>query len=170
MIFVSTGTNEAPFDRLTQAARELPDAPLLVQYGSSRVTTGPGTWRDFLPFEEMESAMRAAEHVVVHAGVGSILLALRCQRRPLVVPRRSGIEAVDDHQVGLARRLEHAGLVTLVEDPADLPAAIARPVAAAGATPGPGTARLSEELRAFLVECSTTPARRGVLRRLERAA
>jgi UDP-N-acetylglucosamine transferase subunit ALG13 len=170
VIFVSTGTNEAPFDRLTRAARQLPDAPLLVQYGSSSVTTGPGTWRDFLSFEEMESAMRDAEHIVVHAGVGSILLALRCRRRPLVVPRRPGIEAVDDHQLGLARRLDRAGLVRLVEDPADLPAAIAEPVALAAAAPGPGTARLSEELRVFLVECSTTPVRRGVLRRLERAA
>jgi UDP-N-acetylglucosamine--N-acetylmuramyl-(pentapeptide) pyrophosphoryl-undecaprenol N-acetylglucosamine transferase len=170
VIFVSTGTNEAPFDRLTRAARDLPDAPLLVQYGSSGVTAGPGTWRDFLSFEEMEAAMREAQHVVVHAGVGSILLALRCQRRPLVVPRRPGIEAVDDHQLGLARRLDRAGLVRLIEDPADLPAAIAQPVAAAGAAPGPGTARLSEELRVFLVECASAPARRGVLRRLERAA
>jgi UDP-N-acetylglucosamine transferase subunit ALG13 len=170
VIFVSTGTNEAPFDRLTRAALQLPDAPLLVQYGSSSVTTGPGTWRDFLSFEEMESAMRAAEHVVVHAGVGSILLALRCGRRPFVVPRRAGVEAVDDHQVGLARRLERAELVTLVDDPADLLAAIARPVAVSGTAPGPGTARLSEELREFLVECAAAPARRGVLRRLERAA
>ena len=62
-----------------------------------------------------------ARVVVSHGGVGSILIALTHGKQPLVVPRlkRFG-EVVDDHQLLLARRLAHEGLIGLVEDPADL--------------------------------------------------
>jgi hypothetical protein len=57
---------------------------------------------------------------------------------------------VDDHQVPFARRLAEVGLVTLVEDPAGLPAAVAE-------TPPPppalgGESRLAADLRAYLLE------------------
>jgi UDP-N-acetylglucosamine transferase subunit ALG13 len=126
VIFVSTGTNEQPFDRLVRAAAALGgDEPLLVQHGSSQVPHGRGDWRAFLTFEEMSEAMRTARAVVVHAGVGSVLLARRCGRTPIVVPRRVALgEAVDDHQVAFARRLADAGLVILVEEERELPAAL----------------------------------------------
>ena len=55
--------------------------------------------------------------VVCHAGVGSIMLARRCGKRPIVVPRRLHLgEAVDDHQLPIARRLHASGVVTLLED------------------------------------------------------
>ena len=63
--------------------------------------------------------------VVCHAGVGSIMLARRCGKRPIVVPRRLHLgEAVDDHQLPIARRLHANGVVTLVEDVDRLPEAI----------------------------------------------
>jgi len=152
VIFVSTGTNEAPFDRLTAAAQELVgDEELLVQYGSSRLTSGPGDWRDYLSFEEMEAAMRRARVVVVHAGVGSILLALRCGRIPVVMARRQGEEAVDDHQAILARRLATTGQVTVVDDASSLRAAVAQP-SHERSTAGTGGAATSERLTAELRE------------------
>jgi UDP-N-acetylglucosamine transferase subunit ALG13 len=45
------------------------------------------------------------------------MLARRCGKRPVVLPRRVGLnEAVDDHQLPLAHRLHAGGIVTLVED------------------------------------------------------
>jgi UDP-N-acetylglucosamine transferase subunit ALG13 len=127
MILVTLGTNEQPFDRLVRAAAELEvDEPLLVQYGASREPHGRGEWVDFVTFDELAAAMRSASVVVSHAGVGSIMLARRCGKRAVVVPRRRALgEAVDDHQVHLARRLERLGVVTVVEDTAELAAAIA---------------------------------------------
>lgn len=118
MILVTIGTNEQPFDRLVRAAANLDvDEPMLVQHGSSQVPHGPGEWVDFLPFDELAARASEARVVVCHAGVGSIMLARRYGHRPVVVPRRRHLgEAVDDHQVVLARRLSSAGLVTLVED------------------------------------------------------
>jgi UDP-N-acetylglucosamine transferase subunit ALG13 len=55
------------------------------------------------------------------AGVGSIAVSLANGKRPIVVPRlQRHREAVDDHQVALARRLHERGLVTMVEEPTAL--------------------------------------------------
>jgi UDP-N-acetylglucosamine transferase subunit ALG13 len=152
MILVTIGTNEQPFDRLVAAAAALrTDEPLVVQYGSSSVTSGPGRWVDFLGFDELADLMSQARVVVCHAGVGSIMLARQRGRRPVVVPRRlDRDEAVDDHQVPLARRLAGSGLVTLVEDEGELQRVVTAPEAdAAGAVAQalPGVADLVAELR-----------------------
>lgn len=142
MIFVTAGTNEQSFDRLIRAARELPETEELhVQYGSSLEPHGHGRWDEFLSWDEMEEGMTRARVVVAHAGVGSILLAHRCGKRPIVMARRVALgEAVDDHQLILARRLEGLGLLTLVDDADELAKAVAGappelPAGAAGRAP-----------------------------------
>jgi UDP-N-acetylglucosamine transferase subunit ALG13 len=121
MIFVTVGTNEAPFDRLLRAVESLEPGDLVAQCGSSALRPKNATCVDFLPFEQLVAYVQSASAVVTHAGVGSIAVALANGKRPVVVPRlqRYG-EAIDDHQVSLGRRLQRSGLVTLVEDPARL--------------------------------------------------
>jgi UDP-N-acetylglucosamine transferase subunit ALG13 len=155
MIAVTIGTNEQPFDRLIAAVAQLQtDEPLVVQYGSSSVTSGPGRWVDFVGFDELAELMREARAVVCHAGVGSIMLARQCGHKPIVMPRRlDRDEAVDDHQLPLARRLAGSGLVTLVEDEQLLGEAIAAvgtggPVTAEQTLPG--VTQLVAELRTGL--------------------
>lgn len=136
MILVTVGTNEQPFERLVDAAARLEIAEsVVVQHGSAAAHASEG-WFDFLSFEQMTELMGAARAVVCHAGVGSIMLARRHGKRPLVVPRRLHLgEAVDDHQLPLARRLHATGVVELVEDESALDAAVAagrRPVTPAG--------------------------------------
>jgi UDP-N-acetylglucosamine transferase subunit ALG13 len=154
MILFTIGTNEQPFDRLIRAARELAgEEHLLVQHGSSLEPHGRGEWVDFLSFDELAERARGARVVVCHAGVGSIMLARRCGHRPVVVPRRHHLgEAVDDHQLFLARRLAQSGIVTLVEDVADLPAVLAAPDETVSAAESPlrGAGALSAEVRAVL--------------------
>lgn len=165
MILVTTGTNEQPFDRLVRAAAELDvDEPLLVQYGSSQVAHGGGEWIDFMPFDELAARAEQASAVVCHAGVGSIMLAHRCGHRPIVVPRRHHLgEAVDDHQLVLARRLSSSGLVTLVEDTGELAAAIRAPHAEiAGSAVGNGLRGvdgLASEVRSVLAGLGCAPVR-----------
>jgi UDP-N-acetylglucosamine transferase subunit ALG13 len=155
MVLVTIGTNEQPFDRLVAAAAALDiDDELVVQYGSASITAGPGTWIDYLGFDELAERMRAARVVVCHAGVGSIMLARQCHRTPVVVPRRLHFgEAVDDHQLPLSRRLAASGLVRLVEDVTGLARAIATHTdgpAPAGHGGLPGVAALVRELRSGL--------------------
>lgn len=163
MILVTVGTNEQPFDRLVRAAAAIGGSErLLVQYGSSQVARGRGEWVDFLPFDVLAEHTREARVVVCHAGVGSIMLARRYGHRSIVVPRRRHHgEAVDDHQLFLARRLHDAGLVTLLEDVDDL----AEVVLAANVADGPqpasellrGADALNGELRSFLTDLGVAP-------------
>lgn len=148
MIFVSMGTSD-PFERLLRAADRLPrDEGLVVQCGTSPFRLSEARCFDFLPFEDILELMRDARVIVTHAGVGSIMAARAVGKRPIVVPRlRRFGEAVDDHQVGLGRRLHAAGLVTLVEDADELPAAVASQHEFEGAA---GGGALVEELRGYL--------------------
>ena len=150
MILVATGASQFPFDRLLRAVSSLDGGErVVVQRGCSAVEPDGAECVDFLPMPDLAALVREARVVVTHAGVGSILLCLTNGRSPVVVPRlkRFG-ETVDDHQLESARRFAAAGLVTLVEDPADLPAALA----AAGdgvVAPPSGEGALVRELRSY---------------------
>jgi UDP-N-acetylglucosamine transferase subunit ALG13 len=151
MILVTIGTYEAPFDRLLrQVARFESDEPVVVQHGMSQIRPPGATCVAYVPFDELAAFMQSARVVITHAGVGSILLATASGKRPIVVPRMARFgEAVDDHQVAFARRLADDGMVTLVEDPADLPVAI-RSVAPEAESISGDAGPLIAELTGFL--------------------
>jgi UDP-N-acetylglucosamine transferase subunit ALG13 len=142
-VLVTVGTNEARFDRLLAAvdALDLGGERVIVQYGSSRVRPEGAELVEFLPFDELDALTRSARAVVCHAGIGSVAMALAHGRRPIVVPRlREHGEAVDDHQVFFARRLEAAGLATVVEDLDELGTVLAAGHGAPAPEPGPDLA------------------------------
>lgn len=163
MILFTVGTNEQPFDRLVRAAAELDTSEaLVVQYGASKVEHGRGDWIDFLAYEELSGLAREARVVVCHAGVGSIMMARRCGHSPLVVPRRHHLgEAVDDHQLILARRLQAAGSVVLVEDETRLgaatAAAFAQGVSVAPSEQLSGARELNADIRSVLTGLGAAP-------------
>ena len=128
MIFVSVGTHEAPFDRLLRAVYDLEvDEELVVQYGPSAVRCDRAREFEYLLFDEVVEYIQAARAVVMHAGVGSVMIALANRKRPIVMARLSEFgEHVDDHQLELARRLEASGLVTLAESGDALSSALAQ--------------------------------------------
>ena len=150
MILVTVGTLHFPFERLLRAVDELPgDEELIVQSRAPGTRPERARWVEDLPYEQLVAEIQRARVVVCHAGVGSILTALSNGKRPIVVPRlgRYG-EAVDDHQLALGRRLAQDGLVTLVEDPAELAAAVAAPPE--GPAHAGGANRLALDVRATL--------------------
>jgi UDP-N-acetylglucosamine transferase subunit ALG13 len=152
MIFVSVGTHEAPFDRLLQTVDGLGlDEQIVVQHGPSQVRGVGAVESEYLSFDEVVDYIREARAVVMHAGVGSVMISLANGKRPIVMARleRYG-EHVDDHQLELARRLEVIGLVTLVEDSAALAEALER-----GAEPPgrmSGIPWLGADLREYFAE------------------
>ena len=90
VIFVSVGTNEAPFDRLLRAVASLPlDEDVVVQHGHSRSARSAGArLLDFLSLRGDGRPHPRARVVVTHAGVGSVMVSLANGKRPVVVPRR----------------------------------------------------------------------------------
>jgi UDP-N-acetylglucosamine transferase subunit ALG13 len=151
VILVSVGTNERPFDRLVAAAGALVGSEqVIVQHGASKLRPPMADCREFMPFEEIEELIAGSRAFICHAGVGSVGVALRLGRRPIVVARRHVLgEAVDDHQLPFAERLGRAGLVQVVDDVPGLVRALrgearTTPWLAAKATP------LALELRDYL--------------------
>jgi UDP-N-acetylglucosamine transferase subunit ALG13 len=152
MIFATVGTNEAPFDRLLEALNAIGrDEELVVQYGSSDVRPQHASrCFEFLPFDDLTEYVRRSRVVVMHAGVGSIAVALAAGTRPIVIPRlRRYREAVDDHQLHLARRMAEVGSVRLVEDTARLPGVVEDTSESATAHSLP-RGRIVEDLKGYL--------------------
>ena len=152
MIFVSVGTHEAPFDRMLHAVHQLElGEDVIVQYGPSAIRSAGATEVEYLSFDQMVGYIRDARAVVMHAGVGSVMVSLANGKRPIVMARlREHGEHVDDHQLELARRLDAHGLVTLVEDQGDLERALAAPEQAPGEMSG--TPWLGNDLRTYLAD------------------
>jgi UDP-N-acetylglucosamine transferase subunit ALG13 len=126
MILVTVGASLFSFDRLMRAVETLDvDEPLVIQHGPAALARPDARSIPYVPLEDLAALVREARVVITHAGAGSILLALTNGKRPVVVPRlRAFGETVDDHQLDSARRFAKAGLVTVVEDMAQLQPAV----------------------------------------------
>ena len=126
MIFATVGTHHQPFPRFVAALAPVA-ARTRLQFGHTPPPAGMAEASAFLPFPEILAAMDAAEAVVTHAGVGSLLCARDAGHVPIVVPRLRRLgEHVDDHQVELARALEPTGQVLVLWEDGDLPSLLER--------------------------------------------
>jgi UDP-N-acetylglucosamine transferase subunit ALG13 len=113
VIFVTVGTHHDGFARLLRAVEALTVPDLVVQHGHGMAPRNAAVAKPFMRFDDMLAQFERANAVITHAGVGSIILAVRHGHVPVVMPRlRRYGEHVDDHQADLTRRLERDGLVT----------------------------------------------------------
>ena len=122
LVFVTVGTDHHPFDRLIGWMDRWLEAGgserfrCLIQIGTSR-PPGLAEHRDYLSYQEMETALNEATAVVCHGGPGSVMMCRWAGKKPIVVPRRHDLgEHVDDHQVTFARKLAGEGEFDLAED------------------------------------------------------
>jgi UDP-N-acetylglucosamine--N-acetylmuramyl-(pentapeptide) pyrophosphoryl-undecaprenol N-acetylglucosamine transferase len=118
-VVVTLGTHGGyTFPRLLNRLVDIlpPELDVLWQIGATRIDRMPPGARCEVPIAEMRAAMREADVVISHGGVGSALAAMQTGHRALYVPRRHAHgEHVDDHQVELARELERRELVVARE-------------------------------------------------------
>jgi UDP-N-acetylglucosamine transferase subunit ALG13 len=99
----------ALFERLVEIVP--PSCSVVWQVGSTDLSGLGIDGRSGIPSEELVGLQRSADAVVAHAGTGSALAALGAGRLPVLVPRRKARgEAVDDHQLQIARELDERGL------------------------------------------------------------
>jgi UDP-N-acetylglucosamine--N-acetylmuramyl-(pentapeptide) pyrophosphoryl-undecaprenol N-acetylglucosamine transferase len=118
-VVVSLGTfKDYGFERLVRRLLEIlpADADVLWQTGDTDVSGLGITGHHAIPERELTAAIREADVLVAHAGVGTALAALEVGTCPVLVPRRLAEgEHVDDHQIQIARELGHRGLAVSVE-------------------------------------------------------
>jgi UDP-N-acetylglucosamine transferase subunit ALG13 len=118
-VFVSLGTI-APyrFDRLvdTLLRSGTVDESTVWQLGTTQRSDLPGTVHRLVTATEFDRYCRAADVVVTHAGVGTILRLFEMGLHPIVVPRRrEWREHVDDHQLQIADLLYRTGAATVCD-------------------------------------------------------
>lgn len=108
MIFVTVGT-QLPFDRLVKAVDQwvgLTGVATFAQIGSSSYKPSNLKYSDFLNPSEVEENFIKASLVVSHAGIGSILSALKYRKPIIIMPRRASLnEHRNEHQVATAKWL-----------------------------------------------------------------
>ena len=118
-VVVSLGTfKDYGFERLVRRLLEIlpADAEVLWQTGDTDVSGLGIKGHHTLPEHELSEAIRDADVLVAHAGVGASLMALELGRCPVLVPRRlSHGEHVDDHQTQIAGELSRRGLAVTAD-------------------------------------------------------
>ncbi|MGB7685230.1 MAG: glycosyltransferase [Solirubrobacterales bacterium] len=116
---VTLGTYKGtPYTRIVRRLLEIlpPGVEVLWQTGATDVTEFGIESVYALPEKELSEAMREADVVITHAGVGTALAALEVGKCPVMAPRLSAHgEAVDDHQVQIAAQLSGRGLAVTVD-------------------------------------------------------
>jgi UDP-N-acetylglucosamine:LPS N-acetylglucosamine transferase len=112
-IVVALGTMPQPFRRAVERLVEIIPAGVDVLWQTGHTPTDglPVAPRPFLPAAELHNAMRNADVVIGHSGVGTALAALQAGRLPLLLPRDPARrEVIDAHQVELGTHLARRGL------------------------------------------------------------
>jgi UDP-N-acetylglucosamine transferase subunit ALG13 len=124
VIFATVGT-QLPFDRMIAALDEWagthPGREVVAQIGPGSFTPRHIQHRRFISPAECRARMVAAEAIVAHAGMGTILTALEMGKPLLVVPRRAALgEHRNDHQLATARRFAETGRLLVAFDEHEL--------------------------------------------------
>lgn len=123
MVFVTVGTQKQQFVRILnmlEESKELKNDRVVVQSGYTKYESKKLELIDFIPFEEMENYIDAAEFVICHGGVGSIFTALKKDKKVLVVPRLSKFkEHINDHQLEICEQLEKDGYILYLKNDKD---------------------------------------------------
>ncbi|PPD12382.1 glycosyltransferase [Methylophilus sp.] len=130
MIFVTIGT-QLPFDRLVLSmdawAERNPDVRVFAQIGPGAKKPVFMEHVEFVPPSQVAGLMREAELIVSHAGMGSVLTALRYQRPILIMPRKASLgEHRNEHQLATARWLDNRPGVTVCWEESELPSLLDR--------------------------------------------
>jgi UDP-N-acetylglucosamine transferase subunit ALG13 len=115
------------------------------------------TWTAYMAFDDLVKTMHDARSVVCHAGVGTIVTAIRAGHTPVVIPRQPGLgEHVDNHQMDIAERYAERGLVRCMTSGTNLAPLLAPRSENPSQMAGTG----SEELRSAIFEAVTRGPRR----------
>lgn len=125
LILLSLGTHQQPFARALDLVEPLARGGenLIIQHGSTAPKPEmPNTiWVEFMAFDALVDTLAKVDSLVCHAGVGTIMTALKTGHRPVVIPRLAKYgEHIDDHQLDIATRFAERGLVRCLTPQADL--------------------------------------------------
>lgn len=123
MIFVTVGT-QLPFDRMVHtvdmwAARTGGEG--FAQVGPTKSPPKHLRWSESITPQQFDEYIESCSLIVAHAGMGTIISALRAQRKLLVMPRRASLrEHRNEHQLATVKALSEQGKITVAMDEDEL--------------------------------------------------
>ena len=125
MIFVTVGTQLA-FDRLIMAvdqwAGENPNESVFLQIGPGSYQPQHGEFSNFVAPDKANELFKTADLIISHAGMGSILTALKYKKPILVLPRKASIgEHRNEHQLATAKWLGNKSGVFVAYSELEIP-------------------------------------------------
>ncbi len=117
MIFISLGTQKFQFNRLLKyidekiKSQEISEE-VFAQIGYSTYIPQNYEYKDFLDKKEFESIIEKSDLLITHAGVGTIIAAMKHEKPIIVVPRLSKFEEhVDNHQLQIAEAFSSKNII-----------------------------------------------------------
>ncbi len=126
--FVTIGNAHQSFRRLLGGVLDCFDflpQPVVVQHGHTPFDEPAIITGSFFDPDQYRHYMKTSELLIMHAGAGSIIHALKAGKRPVVMPRRKYYrEHINDHQLELALTLSKMNRIEMAMETLDLPNAI----------------------------------------------
>lgn len=127
MIFVTVG-HELRFDRLLRALDEWAGATgyrdifaQVADLGEDGYAPKNFPWESFLDPDAFKKNFDAADLVVAHAGMGTIITALTMKKPLLIMPRKGDLrETRNDHQIATAEQFARRDGIYVAMDEAEL--------------------------------------------------
>ena len=126
MILVMLGTQKNDFSRLLKEIEKCIEdgtikEPVIVQAGSTKFKTDKMQIFDLIAREELDKKKEEASLIITHGGVGSIVGALKMNKKVIAVPRLKEFnEHVNDHQKQIVENFDKQGFIKGVFDIKDL--------------------------------------------------
>ena len=130
MILVLLGTQDNSFERLLKQIENCIDSKVIkeeviVQAGNTKYISNKMQILDFISGEELASLIQKANFIITHGGVGSIIGALKANKKVIAVPRKHKYkEHVNDHQTQIVENFNKEGYIIGIDDVEDLKVAI----------------------------------------------
>ena len=135
-VFVTVGSM-LPFDRLVNAmdiwAKEHPEARVHAQIGETSLRPAHMEYSSMISPSDYRDHIAACDVVVSHAGIGTVVAAMECNKPLVMVPRRLDLKEVSsNHQIATAKWLKNSLGVYIVYSENELAKAISDSVGSDG--------------------------------------
>lgn len=130
MIFVTVGSRDYQFDRLFKELDRLFETNQLskevfCQIGNSLYEPKYFPFKKYITQQEFDHYQNSADIIITHGGTGSIITALKKNKKVIAVPRlKKYKEHIDDHQREICDALEQKNYLLQVIDMSKLVTAI----------------------------------------------
>ena len=130
MVLVLLGTQNNSFHRLLEEIdNNIKNGNIqekvIVQAGFTKYESSNMQIFDMIPQEEFNELIKKADLVITHGGVGSIMSAVKNEKKVIAVPRlKKYDEHVNDHQLEIINSFKSQGLIIGINDVKELSQAL----------------------------------------------